>query len=227
MCNEYWKINELREKLDIKELNLSLTHTLWPSLTLLIVGIHHFLLISIHLLSPCLLSVIHLSSHCSCCFSNQAPYQELCNCLSMSLFHYSLLYHLVGDLTLLISPQDYIGHTITQAIFSIFQVVIYCSRWFIKTSNYSLFSSTDIDLKSMVADQPNWDSTELNNLELAPFDYFHLTTNEEICDISTSKPQPLVPMNHKHSVFSVLHNLSHPRIAATLKLILAHLVQHA
>ena len=46
------------------------------------------------------------------------------------------------------------------------------------------------------------------------------TSNSTItCDISTGKPRPFVPLPFRRSIFNSLHNLSHPGIKATQRLI--------
>ncbi|GFT61249.1 transposon Tf2-11 polyprotein [Trichonephila clavipes] len=53
-------------------------------------------------------------------------------------------------------------------------------------------------------------------LELKPFqtpDY------DLLCDISTGVPRPFVPVSFRRALFNHLHNLSHPGIAASTKLI--------
>ncbi|GBO00730.1 hypothetical protein AVEN_263607-1 [Araneus ventricosus] len=49
-----------------------------------------------------------------------------------------------------------------------------------------------------------------------------LSTNSDlICDISTGSSRPLVPESFRRLIFEQLHNISHPGIAATAKLISA------
>ncbi|CAI2732366.1 unnamed protein product [Schistosoma spindalis] len=45
-----------------------------------------------------------------------------------------------------------------------------------------------------------------------------------LCDISTGLPRPIVPSTYRRLVFDALHGLSHPGIAATLRLIAARYV---
>ncbi|GBM62678.1 hypothetical protein AVEN_257275-1 [Araneus ventricosus] len=52
-----------------------------------------------------------------------------------------------------------------------------------------------------------------------------LSTNSDlICDISTDSSRPLVPESFRRLIFEKLHNISHPGIAATTKLISARYV---
>ena len=47
-----------------------------------------------------------------------------------------------------------------------------------------------------------------------------------LCDTSTARPRPLVPQAWQKRVFEAIHNLSHPSIRATRKLITAKFVWH-
>lgn len=46
-----------------------------------------------------------------------------------------------------------------------------------------------------------------------------VTTTELICDVSTDVPRPFVPQNFRRTIFEHFHNLAHPGIASTTKLI--------
>ena len=45
-----------------------------------------------------------------------------------------------------------------------------------------------------------------------------------LCDMSTGVPRPIVPLTYRRQVFDSLHGLSHPGIAATLRLVAARYV---
>jgi len=45
-----------------------------------------------------------------------------------------------------------------------------------------------------------------------------------LCDTSTGTPHPYVPLKFCKVIFNSLHNLSHPGVRATQKLIIAHFV---
>ena len=81
---------------------------------------------------------------------------------------------------------------------------------------------TGIDLEAMAtAQQADPDVERLcqrSSLQLEPV---QLSTSERtiICDISQGRPRPLVPPCMRHQVFLSLHNLSHPGIRASVKLI--------
>ncbi|GFY22927.1 hypothetical protein TNCV_2181881 [Trichonephila clavipes] len=61
------------------------------------------------------------------------------------------------------------------------------------------------------------DSTSSLHLELKPC---QISDHNLICDTSTGTPRPFVPTTFRKLIFEHLHNLSHPGIAATTKLIL-------
>ncbi|UYV67691.1 hypothetical protein LAZ67_5001628, partial [Cordylochernes scorpioides] len=44
------------------------------------------------------------------------------------------------------------------------------------------------------------------------------------CDVSTAKPRPFVPASCRHIIFSAYHNLSHPGVRATTRMVTAHYV---
>ena len=47
-----------------------------------------------------------------------------------------------------------------------------------------------------------------------------------MCDISTSRPRPLVPATFRRRIFDIVHGLSHPSIRSTIKLIKSKFVWH-
>lgn len=47
-----------------------------------------------------------------------------------------------------------------------------------------------------------------------------------LCDISTGTPRPVVPSNWKRRLFDIVHNLSHPGVKSTRKLMAAKFVWH-
>ncbi|KAK3703111.1 hypothetical protein RRG08_002969 [Elysia crispata] len=42
---------------------------------------------------------------------------------------------------------------------------------------------------------------------------------ELVCDVSTGRPRPIVPPDFRRTVFDVFHNLSHPGVKATVKMV--------
>ncbi|GFT24070.1 hypothetical protein TNCV_2063371 [Trichonephila clavipes] len=65
------------------------------------------------------------------------------------------------------------------------------------------------------------DSTLSLHLELKPC---QISDHNLICDTSTGTPRPFVPTTFRKLIFEHLHNLSHPGIAATTKLICSRYV---
>ena len=47
-----------------------------------------------------------------------------------------------------------------------------------------------------------------------------------LCDVSTGYPRPIVPVSHQRQVFDTIHNLSHPSIRTTRKLVASKFVWH-
>ena len=87
----------------------------------------------------------------------------------------------------------------------------------------NLIVSTGFDYSAMSAAQqedPDLAScrTTTSSLQLAqlPFGEDGLTL---ACDISTGTPRPIVPPSWRRRVFDVLHNLSHPGVRASRKLV--------
>lgn len=85
-------------------------------------------------------------------------------------------------------------------------------------------TNVPIDFKSIGIAQAEDDELKhlLNNpnssLQLQPM---QLTSDVRlICDTSTSRIRPYVPMNFRRQIFSSLHNLAHPGVRASKKLIL-------
>ena len=52
---------------------------------------------------------------------------------------------------------------------------------------------------------------------------FPVSEGTILCDTATGVPRPLVPEQHRRLVFDTLHSLSHPGVAASVKLITARL----
>ncbi|GFO20785.1 Pol polyprotein [Plakobranchus ocellatus] len=49
---------------------------------------------------------------------------------------------------------------------------------------------------------------------------------ELLCDISTGRARPIVPPDFRRSVFEAVHDLSHPGVKATVKLVSEKFVWH-
>jgi cleavage and polyadenylation specificity factor subunit 1 len=65
------------------------------------------------------------------------------------------------------------------------------------------------------------DTSTTLNFVTVPIEGTDLTL---ICDVSTGKQRPYVPLNFRYSVFDHLHSLSHPGIGATQHLLTSHYV---
>lgn len=79
-----------------------------------------------------------------------------------------------------------------------------------------------IDFKAMAAaqlqDTSNRGSLKLQGVAVPG------TDSTLLCDMSTGGPRPFVPLQFRRSVFDKLHNLSHPGIRATQRLIISRFV---
>lgn len=82
------------------------------------------------------------------------------------------------------------------------------------------------DLHRLAADQA--DDTELLRLRTSPtalqLEDVTLDGQQIVCDLSTGKPRPFVPKTCRRELFDALHNMAHPGIRATQKLIAARFV---
>ncbi|CAH8562835.1 unnamed protein product [Schistosoma haematobium] len=84
-----------------------------------------------------------------------------------------------------------------------------------------------LDLPAMAAAQANDPScTEAPHSTSLQYQEVPLATTSGtiLCDTSTGLPRPIVPPAYRRLVFDALHGLSHPGIAATLRLIAARYV---
>ncbi|CAH8647289.1 unnamed protein product [Schistosoma intercalatum] len=84
-----------------------------------------------------------------------------------------------------------------------------------------------LDLPAMAAAQANDPScTEAPHSTSLQYQEVPLATTSGtiLCDTSTGLPRPIVPSAYRRLVFDALHGLSHPGIAATLRLIAARYV---
>jgi cleavage and polyadenylation specificity factor subunit 1 len=84
--------------------------------------------------------------------------------------------------------------------------------------------SSTIDLDALAtAQRSDNELTQLRSAPSSPFDFqaqpIPTSTNTITCDVSTGKPRPFVPKAFRRSIFQSLHNLSHPGIKATQRLI--------
>jgi cleavage and polyadenylation specificity factor subunit 1 len=91
-----------------------------------------------------------------------------------------------------------------------------------RINTLTVLSPSTLDIVQMSTAQatdPNFQA-EIQGLSLQPQRVPLLTTDGTIlCDMSTGRPRPIVPLSFRRLVFDHLHNLSHPGVAATLRLI--------
>lgn len=76
-----------------------------------------------------------------------------------------------------------------------------------------------LDFRAMARDQSTLDlgdSQSSLDIQRVPFDGGQYGL---LCDVSTGTPRPVVPMSWRRQVFDAVHNLSHPGIRATKKLV--------
>ena len=88
--------------------------------------------------------------------------------------------------------------------------------------NALAFTPDTLDLAQLATAQradPDLE-TEIRGLSLKPERVPILTSDGAIlCDMATGHPRPIVPSSFRRQVFEHLHGLSHPGVAATLRLI--------
>ena len=84
-------------------------------------------------------------------------------------------------------------------------------------------STIDLDAFAAVQRQDEELNQFRNHPSCSSFDFqdhpLPTSNNTITCDISTGRPRPFVPKAFRHSIFYSLHNLSHPGIKATQRLI--------
>ena len=56
--------------------------------------------------------------------------------------------------------------------------------------------------------------------------YVPINKTQVLCDTSTRRPRPLVPIIFRHNMLNVVHGLVHPSMRSTIKLIKAKFVWH-
>lgn len=92
---------------------------------------------------------------------------------------------------------------------------------------HSLATDNSIDLEQLAASQSSDPELEHIGRDTSlQLQQVPLTTSDGtiLCDISTGKPRPVVPKTFRRQVFNTLHNLSHPGIRASVKLVAARFV---
>ena len=94
---------------------------------------------------------------------------------------------------------------------------------------HTLAPANGIDLAQIAAAQssdPEVDQLRRNSsLQLRPVPLAH-SEGTIVCDVSTGNPRPVVPQAFRRQVFNTLHNLSHPGIRASVKLVAQRFVWH-
>ncbi|UYV69492.1 hypothetical protein LAZ67_6003786 [Cordylochernes scorpioides] len=77
--------------------------------------------------------------------------------------------------------------------------------------------AVDQDLQALLTSE-NRSSLQLEKVQIPE------TNISLYCDVSTAKPRPFVPASCRRIFFSAYHNLSHPRVRATTRMVTAHYV---
>ena len=86
-------------------------------------------------------------------------------------------------------------------------------------------SSGIIDLAAIAADQHSCsDSTALAATKAMGTIKLGIGEHQLLCSTATGTIRPIVPANHRRTVFAAVHSLAHPVIRATLRLISSHWV---
>ena len=86
-------------------------------------------------------------------------------------------------------------------------------------------TSPSIDFEAMAKAQPNLEKLSSSNstLQLARIP-MPMCSDTLLCDTSTGTPHPYVPEHFRRIVFNSLHDLSHPGVRATQRLVTARFV---
>ena len=87
-----------------------------------------------------------------------------------------------------------------------------------------------IDYEAMAASQKSDADTQAYRTAITALRFadvpFGSGSTTLLCDVSTGIPRPVVPASWRKTVFDVVHNLSHPGIRATRKLVAQKFVWH-
>ncbi|GFO11984.1 Pol polyprotein [Plakobranchus ocellatus] len=90
--------------------------------------------------------------------------------------------------------------------------------------------SLGIDYTAMAAAQTSSADVQAYNKALTNLQITSTKLNDQgpelLCDISTGRARPIVPPDFRRSVFEAVHNLSHPGVKATVKLVSEKFVWH-
>ncbi|UYV81606.1 hypothetical protein LAZ67_20001679 [Cordylochernes scorpioides] len=77
--------------------------------------------------------------------------------------------------------------------------------------------AVDQELQALLTSE-NRSSLQLEKVQIAE------TNISLYCEVSTAKPRPFVPTSSRRIIFSAYHNLSHPGVRATTRMVTAHYV---
>ncbi len=86
-----------------------------------------------------------------------------------------------------------------------------------------------IDYHSLAREQQNDPETDTYRTSITNLSWKNVSieNTDILCDVSTGRPRPLVPLAFRRKVFDVVHGLSHPSIRSTIKIIKAKFVWHS
>ena len=85
-----------------------------------------------------------------------------------------------------------------------------------------------IDYQALAVEQQNDPESEAYRTSITnlTWEYIPINNAQVLCDVSTGRPRPFVPTSFRRKIFDVVHELSHPSIRSTIKLIKAKFVWH-
>lgn len=90
--------------------------------------------------------------------------------------------------------------------------------------------SLGIDYTAMAAAQHSSADIQANKTALTTLQIIKTKLSDQgpelLCDVSTGRPRPIVPPDFRRAVFEAIHNLSHPGVKATVKLVAERFVWH-
>ncbi len=82
-----------------------------------------------------------------------------------------------------------------------------------------------VDYSLMAVEQERCEETKLTlSSSSLRIEYFPVEGRKLACDVSLHSPRPLVPVSHRQAVISSLHNIAHPGIRATKRLVTSRFV---
>jgi transposase InsO family protein len=87
-----------------------------------------------------------------------------------------------------------------------------------------LTGPTQLDLSAIAASQRTCPSVEATKSSFLQLQLVRFDDVRVLCDVTLASPRPLIPLQHRRAVFDTFHQLVHPGIRATRRLLAARVV---